>query len=408
MMLVQKLSIGVALLCSLAAPTTAQELPKWLVEAKAREAKLGDLTEVSSTDGWLKTKVPGSVASKVTLDDEAYQIGIQLDGSVQVSCEVLKGTKDIARLMSRTSEITFEALQKLHGTIEFKAIEAADAGALEGIPFMTQQWIYRANLNGEKKVGGLKQFVASLDQAVVYCAHDELGFAKTFDTVSKALTRHLTIQGEQVPKTHFRDVSVMSLDDTRVGVATTTMAKDADGDTKVVTVSAMVIQTAPGKLVTQDKYRVEWVRPDGSLINALESKASNGELSAEVALKRTDGRWKVSGSLAGKEIEAELPSAPRSFLEMARDRRQLMAQANPEGAKTEAMAWMSPDFTRLVSVRATLLKPVGSTGFGSREELSGLVMEAVLDKSTGTLISAKMPIAARQLSVDRVFLQGEF
>jgi hypothetical protein len=93
---------------------------------------------------------------------------------------------------------------------------------------------------------------------------------------------------------------------------------------------------------------------------------------------------------------------------MARDRRQLMAQANPEGAKTEAMAWMSPDFTRLVSVRATLLKPVGSTGFGSREELSGLVMEAVLDKSTGTLISAKMPIAARQLSVDRVFLQGEF
>lgn len=407
-MSIQKLSMGFTLLCSLAAPTTAQELPKWLIEAKAREAKLGELTEVSSTDGWLKTKVQGNVANKVTLDDEAYQIGIQIDGSVQVSCEVLKGTRDIARLMSRASEVSFEALQKRQGTIEFKAIEAADAGALEGNPFMTQQWIYRANLNGEKRVGGLKQFVAALDQAVVYCAHDELGFAKTFDTLTKALTRHMTIQSEHVPKAHFREVSVMSLDDMRVGVATTTMTKDADGDSKVVTVSAMVIQSAPGKLVTKDSYRVEWVRPDGSLINALESAASNGELSEDVALKRADGRWLVSGTLAGKEIEAELPSAPRSSVELARDRRQLMAQPNPEGAKTEAMAWMSPDLTRLVPVRATLLKPVGTTGFGSREELSGIVMEAVLDKNTGTLISAKMPIAARQLNVDRVFLQGEF
>ncbi|TDM06057.1 MAG: hypothetical protein C4K60_15460 [Ideonella sp. MAG2] len=250
--------------------------------------------------------------------------------------------------------------------------------------------------------------MAAVDQAVVYCAHADLGFVKTFDTVSKALTRHLTIQGEPVPKAHFREVSVMSLDGMRVGVGTTTMTKDADGDTKVVTVSAMVIQSAPGKLITKDSYRVEWVRPDGSLINALESAASNGELSEDVALKRTDGRWMVSGSLEGKEIEAELPSAPRSFVEMARDRRQLMAQPNPEGAKTEAMAWMSPDLTRLVPIRATLLKPVGTTGFGSREELSGIVMEAVLDKSTGTLISAKIPIAARQLAVDRVFLQGEF
>lgn len=407
-MSIQKLSMGFTLLCSLAAPTTAQELPKWLIEAKAREAKLGELTEVSSTDGWLKTKVPGHVTDKIVLEDDGYQVSIQLDDNATMSCEVLKGSRDLGRLLSRTSEITFEALQKTNGTIEFQAVESTNAGALDGIPFMSQQWIYRANLKGERRVGGLKQFAAALDQAVVYCAHDELGFAKTFDTVSKSLTSHLTVQGSSASKAHFRDVSVVSLDGTPVGVATTTMTKDADGDTKVVTVSAMVMQTAPGKLVTEDSYRVEWVRPDGSLINAMKSKASNGELKEEVALKQVDGLWKVSGTLTGKEIEAELPSAPRSFIELARDRRQLMAQPNPEGAKTEAMAWMSPDLTRLVPVRATLLKPVGTMAFGSREELSGVVMETVLDKTTGTLINAKMPIAARQLTINRVFLQGEF
>lgn len=402
------LGLGLAVFCACVASAKAEDIPRWLVEAKARESRLSDFIEVSSTDGWLRTKLPSTVKEKIALDDDAYQVAIQLDGSGAVSCEVLKGTHDLASLLSKTSAMTFDALKKVNGAIEFRAVEKADAGSLQAIPFMMQQWIYRANLNGERRVGELKQFVAALDQATVYCAHDELGYAKTFDTLARTFTANLQITGDPLPQPYFRDVSVMSIDGARVGVATTTMTKDADGDTKIVSVSSMLIQTMPGQLAAQDAYQVEWVRSDGSLINAVRAKSGNGEVNEAMALKQIDGRWKASGTIEGKAIDVELPTAPSSFMELIRARRQLMAQAQPEGTKTEAMAWTSPDLTRLTPVSATLLKPEGNDGFGAREELAGVSLMAVLDKQTGTMISARFPMGPRMLTVERVYRQGGF
>jgi hypothetical protein len=393
---------ALALLCVMVGATQAQDLPKWLTDAKAREARLAEPIDVASADGWLRTKVHGALKQEIVENDETYEINIAVEEDVIVSCVVLRGSRDLAALLARTAKATFEEIQKNNGAVEARVVEASDAGAVGPNPYMSLQWLYRVDLKGEKQVGALKQYAAALDDAVVFCAHDDLGYSRTFEAVTRTLTTHLRTRGAAV--------SAVSLDGTRVGVATTTMTKDADGDTKVVNASALLLQTAPGQLVAQDVSDVQWVRPDGTLINAVQVKSSNGAMSEDMALKQQDGehRWQVSGTISGKQIDVELQGAPSSYVAQAKARRALMAQASPVGASTDALTWTSLDLTRLLSARSTVLAPVGTDHYAVREEVGGVAIEAVLDKQTGTMVSAKMPLGPRTMNFERLYRHGDF
>jgi hypothetical protein len=399
-----------ALLCVMAGATQAQDLPKWLTDAKAREARLAEPVDVASADGWLRTKVHGALKQEIVENDETYEINIAVEEDVIVSCVVLRGSRDLAALLARTAKASLEGANENRGTVEARVVEASDAGSVGPNPYMSLQWLYRVDLKGEKRVGALKQYAAALDDAVVFCAHDDLGYSRTFEAVTRTLTTHLRTGGAAVQPAYFREVSVVSLDGTRVGVATTTMTKDADGDTKVVNASALLLQTAPGQLVSQDVSDVQWVRPDGTLINAVQVKSSNGAMSEDMALKQQDGehRWQVSGTISGKQIDVELQGAPSSYVAQAKARRALMAQASPVGASTDALTWTSLDLTRLLSARSTVLAPVGTDHYAVREEVGGVAIEAVLDKQTGTMVSAKMPLGPRTMNFERLYRHGDF
>jgi hypothetical protein len=408
-MFVRVVGAGLAALVVVATPVVAQDVPKWLTDAKARESRLAEPVDVVSEDGWLRTKVPGGVKHKVVQADDSYSLSIDLEGGTAVSCEVMREPRNMGHLLAQTADFTFEEIRKLNGTVEARALEASDAGTVGPYPYMSIQWLYRADRQGEKRVGGLKQYVANLDNAVVYCAHDDLGYTKTFDTVARAVTANLRTGNAPVPQAHFREVSVVIIDGTRVGVASTTMAKDADGDTKIATISTMLVQRVPGQLLSQDVSDVQWVRPDGSLINAWQMKVDDGEVSEEMKLRLHEGeRWKASGTVDGKEIDVVMPAAPSSYIVLAKARRQLMAQADPIGASTEATTWSSLDLTRLLPTRATVLAQAGPDAYAVREEIGGVAIEAVLDKQTGTMASAKMPIGPRTMNIERVYRQGSF
>jgi hypothetical protein len=398
---------ALALLFTLAAPAGAQETPQWLKEARARESTLAEPKAVVSEDGWLRTKVPGEVKQRPVLEGGGYSVGIDLGGTT-VLCEVMRGARDLAAFLTQTAALSFEEIEKLNGTVEARVLEASDAGSVGPHPFLSLQWLYRANRKGEVRVGALKQYIVSLDDAVIYCAHDDLGYVKSFDAVTRAMTTHFESSDAPLPQPYFREVSVVSMDGTKVGVAATTMTRDADGDTQVVTRSALLLQRAPGQLVSQDVSDVQWVRPDGSLINAVQAKGSDGQLSEEMSLRLDDERWRARGTIQGKPIDVVLPAAPSSYVLLARARKQLMAQAEPLGTATEGMTWSSLDLTRLLPTRATVLAPAGADGFAVREEIGGVAIQAVLDKQTGTMISARIPVGPRSLNFERIVKQGEF
>ncbi len=400
------------LLCAASLSAQAQDLPAWLVEAKAREARTDRPAEVVSEDRLLRALLPGTVKKKVVLDDGSYSIGVELDagaaGSIEVSCEVFPGSHDLAAILAKTSESSFVEIQKLNGTVEARALESSDAGAVGPYPYLSLQWIYRASKGGETRVGGLKQFVAATDEAVAYCANDDLGFVKSFDAVSRALTTSLRL-GDTPARPYFREVSVVRLDGARVGVASTTMTRDGDGDTQVATRTALLVAPTPDRLISQDVAEVQWVGPEGNLINAAHAKSSNGKLVENLALKRQgQAPWRITGTLDGKSVDLEVQGTPSSQVAQAWARKRLMAQPKPVGAQTESLNWGSPDLSRLLTSRSTVVARTGTDRYAAREELGGLVVDVVLDAQTGTMFSAKMQVGPLMLNFERIYRDGEF
>ena len=392
-----------------AMPAAAADLPKWLTDAMAREVKLPPVVAVTGDDGWFQARVPGAVNRTVSREDGSYSLAMQLEGGVTMSCEVLPGPRDLAAFLSETAEISFREIAKVNGVIQSRAVDASDAGAAGPHAFLALRWMYRALNRGEQRVGALQQFVADMGAATLYCAHDELGYHQTFHAVARAVISELRVLGEQAPEAHFREISVISLNGNKVGVASTTMVRDADGDTKVQHKTSILAQRTPGELYTQDGMDVEWVRPDGSLINASQVKSTGGQQTEDMALKAMEeGRWRASGKLAGKDVQAELPSAPDSFITQSRARQQMLARDAAVGSSVQGRIWSSLDLTRLLPTRSTVLAAAGEDAYAVREELGSVTLEAVLDRKTGTMRSAKMPMGPLTLHFDRVLQQGSF
>jgi hypothetical protein len=286
---------------------------------------------------------------------------------------------------------------------------ASDAGVIGTHPFLALRWLYRAQRKGEQRVGGLQQFAADLGGAALYCAHDELGYHQSFEAVARAVVSGLRLQGPPAREPYYREVFVMSLNGIRVGVASIALTRDEDGDTQMMNRSALVAQRAPGELMTQDTLDVQWVRPDGSVINASQVKAADGKLTEDLALKAVEGGgWRAEGKLGGKAVSFDLPEAPDSYIAQTLARRKLLAQADPVGGIAEGRVWNSLDLTRLLPSRATVLAPAGDGAYAVREEVGSIVMDAVLDRSTGTLRSAKMPLGPLTMTIERVLQQGAF
>ncbi len=387
----------------------AADPPKWLTDAMAREAKLPPAVAVAGDDGWFQARVPGAVKQTVAREGGGYSLAMQLEGGVAMSCEVLPGSRDLAAFLAETAEISFREIAKLNGEIQARAVDASDAGAVGPHPFLALRWLYRALNRGEQRVGGLQQFVADMGVATLYCAHDELGYSQTFQAVTRAVTTELRVLGERPPEAHFREISVVSLNGNKVGVASTTMVRDAEGDTKVQHKTSILAQRTPGELYTQDGMDVEWVRPDGSLINASQVKASGGQLTENMVLKAIEeGRWRASGTIAGKDVSAELASAPDSFIAQSRARQQMLARDAAVGSSVQGRIWSSLDLTRLLPTRSTVLAAAGDGAYAVREELGSVTLDAVLDRTTGTMRSAKIPMGPLTMHFERILQQGSF
>ncbi len=402
------LGASLALLWGATGSAWAQSLPQWLADARAREARLPPPAAVESDDRWLRAELPGVVKGKVVLDDGSYSLDIAVGDDTAIGCVVLRESFNLASFLAKAVDASFEDIEKANGKVEARVLEVSDAGVAGRRPYLALQWFYRANRDGDLRVGALKQFAAALDGAVVYCAHDELGFTKTFDAVTKALASSLRTRSEAPVAPHFHEVAVISMDGMRIGVGAMTATKDDEGDAQLKSMGAILLQIAPGKLVAQDSTEVQWVLPDGGLINAYQSKTRNGELTEEATLKRDiDDRWRVAGKIGGKSFDADVQGDPSSHAAMARARRRLLAQASPVGTHTEAMTWNSLDLTQLLPARATVLGLAPTGQFSVREEVGGMSMDTVLDPKTGTATSIRMPLGPRTMDMQRVYTEGE-
>ena len=129
----------------------------------------------------------------------------------------------------------------------------------------------------------------------------------------------------------------------KIGVALTTLERDADGDTKAVETTAMLVPGPDGAMHSQDAVHLEWIRADSSLINATHFIGKDGELTTSVALNVVEDAWVVDGELDGKKYNEKLKAdaQPGTWVAQALGLRKLLAADNPVGAEHTMSSWLA-------------------------------------------------------------------
>ena len=403
------LRVSVAFLAWLIACAAQGDEPKWLQDARAREASPAAAGEFSSKDGWFRARVPAKVVGDIEMVEGSYTVTIDVGSDSPVHCEVIPDGVDMADMLRRTFDATMELVADEQGKVEATQLEFTDAGAIGNVPFIATRWLYRVHDGKEARLGALKQITFDRLGHGVYCAHLDLGYIATFDAIARAFAQSFEAPAAEA-NPYYTEILVASMGGSRMGVATITLEKDADGDTKAEEATSMIILGPTGKLHSQDAIHREWLRPDASLINAAHIVASNDEPTTSLSLAPRDNQWAVEGELQGKEVNLTLPAGPPpgSSVEQALALRKLLAAADPAGAAHTIALWMVVDPAKLTSVHTKLLGKSGDAGFAARASVGEVNMDLVLDKATGTASSVDFSIGPQAVHLERIYQSGSF
>lgn len=403
------LRAAIAMVAVLYASVAQSEEPQWLKDARAREGKKIATRALKSKDNWLSASVPAKVDGDIVKEGDSYSITFNIGGDSPIYCEVVPTGFDMADMVRRTYKLTMKKVDEIQGKVEAKNLEFTDAGAHGSVPYMQTRWLYRVNDGKESRVGGFKQVAFEKHGHGVYCAHVDLGYVKTFDTVWRALAQTFEAAPVAAPPYYF-DISAASLAGRKIGVVISRLERDADGDTKASQMTALFLPGGAGELRSQDALHIQWVRPDGVLINASHFVSQNGDLVTNLELKHAESGWIVQGENQGKTLEAKLPAdaQPGSWIEQATALRKILATANPAGAEHRIAMWLVIDPTKLTDSITRMVAKKSAAEYTARASAGAINADLILDVKSGMLVSADFPMGPQTVHVERVFESGAF
>jgi hypothetical protein len=403
--------VSVLLVCLIALSGCASfSEPGWLQELRAREAEPLPLQRIQSADHFFRTQVPAKLAGPVQAQEGAYAFSLDAGTVAPVDCWVYRDGIDFAASLSGLSESTFGAISQHLGEVQARAVDAVDAGVIEGSPFLAIDWIYRIQTPGGPQVGQVKHLVASKGGRGLYCQHNELGYAQTFRRVVGGILASLEYRKPGRPEPYFSEVSTLSIRGMRVGVEHTTLTRDGARDTRIETRTSLLVPVTNDTLQGSDTFAIEFAHPDGALINQVHVESANGELVSHLELiPQAAGAWSVEGTFQGKPLSTRIQSsrAPVSWLGEALALRETLAQRGA-GAELTTTRWVpDADPTRLLDGTLTVERQLGPEQFAAKLVTAGLEADLVVDRR-GTIASGSMDMGAAAVDFERVYTGGAF
>ena len=402
-----KVLVTALVLLACASLTRADE-PQWLVDARAREGRLGALHAVTSTDNQISFKVPVPLSAALA-DEKAYYVAsFQLGRHASAVCKIFKDDINVAATLRAAAADAFATtIEPTQGAIERKAVERVDAGVVGATPFLSVSWVYGVNDGRGTRLGELRQYAANATGHGVYCSMNELGYVRTFDKVVHALLESLEFHGEHVAP-YYREVSVTSVQGIRLGYATLELQNDADGVTTIKEATVMLVAAGVDVLRAEDMYQLERVRPDGSLIDGNHVNSSNGEVEQNLRLKASgNGTWQVEGQFKGKDVKADVEGVtPSSWLTQTRLLRMLLARDKPMGAAAAFTQWLSVDPDHFTECTAKVIAAIDTRTYAIRETAGATSADLLVDKGTGLVTSGTMQLGPIGMKLERIFVQG--
>ena len=378
------------------APMTGQQL-------LSREGTVADLRTLGGGEAGWTTRSDGRASEPVhDADEEMWWTEVPI-GEDGVRCYVYEGERDLAALATILGDHHLRRAVPEGSETPERRLVNLDVDVVDGTGFMDVRWIFTTVQDDTTLVFDSKIAVANRHGHGLACESLDAGYFETFRSVFRHWVGSFDAEVEW--PAYFRETMRVRVGDQPIGLATTTMQRDEDGDTKLVTMTSMLLPTGPGSLSQTDQQSVEWTHEDGTLIVAYEAEGGAHGLTTDLTLKRTEGIWGVTGTVADKEITAELGD-----IELTSSRSDYLAlerQLAPMGDRTEMVMarWVaSADPTQVFEVRhadvvvaddgtSTMVSQIGPLTMTSEREASGAMVRTSVAMGAQTMTMERLHVA---------------
>lgn len=254
--------------------------------ARESSATLGE-REFTAGEGFR-----GVVASEgdvaVTRVQNGHSVRFSIGAEQPVECVVFDAQGDIANMLRAVYE-------RIRGNFTRSAIEAVDAGVIDGNGYLDAAFVYNVAVRGRVMVGSVKIRSFTTGDRSAICTHDEPGYRQSFHRAIVPLMRGA--------RPSPRDANyVVSLNDHRIGVQLLRF-REEQGITIEETYASTLIARGDADITAIDSVTIERYTADGALESQREIE--NNNLTIENNVWQREGntlRYHFEGTHLGRPL----------------------------------------------------------------------------------------------------------
>jgi hypothetical protein len=378
--------------------------PNWFEKLLARETSPLPETRLLGAEDSFQAKVFASILAPPKAAEGFQYFALGIGSSAPAECWVYDSARDPAAALRTISDEMLRLIAERHGPIEAKAVQRIDAGVFGDIPYLALDWIYRVSTKQGAQAGQLKHLAGTKHERTILCVHNEPGYAESFSRVFGGLLASFD-SPKTAQKAYYTEVMLIAVGGRRNGFGRLTFSLDRDGDTVVREQTAMLLAGDMQTVRAHDSQRIEFSRPDGSLISEISAEAENGELQEKLRLDHGAEGWHVSGTLRSKDFTSALGEhALLSDLGEMRAFRAFIPSAKP-GSVLRFAEWSADVDPGKVTETEFVVAETSADGAAGTLKAGNLAVQASVER-TGSFRSARFSLGATTMEIDRVHVEG--
>lgn len=322
-----------------------------------QEAESGPTIEVLDPKGRFRSALSFPFALGET-DAGDFHLEIALEGSsVEMNCFILDYETEIGVSSLRIAQSIFDNFEENDLDLSARRILDIGAGAIGDAAYQSLTMSFNLHdSDGNGGIGTMKTASTNKLGHAIACNHWDVGYLETFARVFAELVRNFE-PSDPPPAPFYVEISQIRVNDLLVGVASTRLTRDDEGDVQIVTETSSLIPRSEVEFQATHSKSIDWARGDGTLINAYQIESDvEGEVTNLALNWHEETGWKTTGAFGRKELAQEL-GHERALASSLSEALALRYELRPHGERSQAIfqRWVpSVDPTRAAEVKITV------------------------------------------------------
>ena len=237
---------------------------------------------VNSTEGIFTAEVEAVAAPKLTRHEGSTRLEIPLGTEATLGCFVYERPIDAAGAVLAVAK----AVQG-HQGVTVRSLTPTDVSVVADAPVMFVDVAYEVASPGDSvSAGRLKLMVSASPALPLLCAHDEPGYARTFQRITTGLASTLQVPGPPRAPAPMAELRVLKLDGRLAGFDWRTGRSLGAGAQRTEASTSLLLPGAPNGPRAEDRTVTTITDDAGQLLEQRHAHAENGNLTLQVTLRR--------------------------------------------------------------------------------------------------------------------------